>query len=363
MIDRAALTAAFLSQAGLADARVETMPADASTRSYARLHRDGRPALILMNAPPVEDSPPCRPAASVAERLAAGYNATARLAASRVDAFVAVSLYLRAQGLSAPDVIAFDAEAGLAVIEDLGDGLFARLIADGAPPPPFYEAAIDVLVHLHETLAPDVLPLPSGGEWPLLTYDVLALKTGADLFPVWQPAHNSAVKIDDAALAQWHTLWTPILARGEAGACVFTHRDYHAENLLWLPQRSGLARVGLLDFQDAVRGHPAWDMLHLLQDARRDVAPALEAAMLERYLHAQPKVDADAFLSDYAAMATVNTARLLGLFARLAVRDGKPRYLAFLPRMWRLLERNLAHPDLASLKAWFDRYAPVEARP
>ncbi|MHB8287256.1 MAG: phosphotransferase, partial [Caulobacteraceae bacterium] len=142
----------------------------------------------------------------------------------------------------------------------------------------------------------------------------------------------------------------------------FTHRDYHAENLLWLTQRSGPARVGLLDFQDAVRGHPAWDMLHLLQDARREVSPELEAAMLDRYLAARPHVDRDAFLSDYAAMATVNAARLLGLFARLAVRDGKPKYLAFLPRMWRLLERNLAHPDLAPLKAWFDRYAPAEVR-
>ena len=364
MTDRAVLIAAFLADAGLADARVEPLPADASTRSYARLSRERRPSLILMNAPPVEDSPPCWPTATEAERLTAGYNATARLAASRVHAFVATSAWLRAQGLSAPQVIAFDAEAGLAVIEDLGDGLFARLIEDGAEARPFYEAAIDVLVHLHDTPAPDALPLPlHGGEsWPLLSYDVLALKTGADLFPVWQPTLSPSVKIDDEALAQWQALWTPILTRGESGATVFTHRDYHAENLLWLPQRSGLARVGLLDFQDAVRGHPAWDMLHLLQDARREVAPELETAMLERYLAARPHVDRDVFLSDYAAMATVNTARLLGLFARLAVRDGKPRYLAFLPRMWRLLERNLAHPDLADLKAWFDRYAPAEVR-
>jgi aminoglycoside/choline kinase family phosphotransferase len=362
MTDRAALTAAFLSQAGLADARVESLPADASTRSYARLSREGRPSLILMNAPPVEDSAPCGPGATPAERLAAGYNATARLAASRVDAFVATSAWLRAQGLSAPEVIAFDVEVGLAVIEDLGDGLFARLIADGAAPPPYYEAAIDLLVHLHETPAPDLMPLPGGGGWPLLTYDALALKTGADLFPAWWPSFAPSVTVDDDALAEWSQLWAPIQARGEAGASVFTHRDYHAENLLWLPQRSGLARVGLLDFQDALRGHPAWDLLSLLQDARRDVAPELETAMLQRYLHARPGVDREGFLSDYAGLAALNNARITGLFARLVIRDGKPRYRAFLPRMWALLERNLAHPDLAGLKAWFDRHVPAEAR-
>jgi aminoglycoside/choline kinase family phosphotransferase len=366
MTDRAALTQAFLTQAflseaGLADARVEPLPADASTRSYARLHRDGRASLILMNAPPVEDSAPCGPGASKGERLAAGYNATARLAASRVDAFVAVSLYLRAVGLSAPEVLAFDVEAGLAVIEDLGTGLFARLIADGAAPVPYYEAAIDLLVHLHETPAPDLLPLPGGG-WPLLTYDALALKTGADLFPAWQPSLAPSVRIDAEAMAQWDALWAPILARGEAGACVFAHRDYHAENLLWLPERSGLARVGLLDFQDAVRAHPAWDLLSLLQDARRDVGAEMEAAMLDRYLGARPKLDRQGFLFDYAGLAALNNARITGLFARLIIRDGKPRYRAFLPRMWGLLERNLAHPDLAGLRAWFDRYVLAEAR-
>jgi aminoglycoside/choline kinase family phosphotransferase len=362
MTDRAALIASFLAEAGLSDARVEALPADASTRSYARLHRDGQAPLMLMNAPPVEDSAPCGPGATQAERLAAGYNATARLAASRVDAFVATSLYLRAQGLSAPEVIAFDVGAGLAVIEDLGDGLFARLIESGATPLPYYEAAIDLLIHLHETPAPDNLPLPGGGGWPLLTYDALALKTGADLFPAWWPSFAPSVKVDDAALAEWRALWAPIQARGEAGASVFTHRDYHAENLLWLPQRAGLARVGLLDFQDALRAHPAWDLLSLLQDARRDVAPELETAMLERYLRARPRLDRESFLSDYAGLAALNNARITGLFARLVIRDGKPRYRAFLPRMWRLLDRNLAHPDMAGLKAWFDRHFPAEAR-
>jgi aminoglycoside/choline kinase family phosphotransferase len=151
---------------------------------------------------------------------------------------------------------------------------------------------------------------------------------------------------------------------GAAAQPVFVHRDYHAENLLWLPERSGLARVGMLDFQDAVRGHPAWDLLHLLQDARRDVSPELEAAMLERYLDARrPGVDRQAFLREYRALAALNAARILGrVFARQEVLFRRDRYTAFMPRTWRHLERDLEIGELDGLKAWFDRHIPAEAR-
>ena len=162
----------------------------------------------------------------------------------------------------------------------------------------------------------------------------------------------------------WETLCAPIRAAGERGATVFAHRDFHAENLLWLPNRVGLARVGLIDFQDAVKAHPAWDLLHLLQDARRDVAPELEKAMLERYLAARPELDRSSFLKDYRALAALNAARILGpIFARQVVSFGRPKYIAFMPRTWRYLERNLAHPDLKSLRAWFDRWIPKDTRP
>ena len=157
-------------------------------------------------------------------------------------------------------------------------------------------------------------------------------------------------------------IWAPIRARGEAGATVFCHRDYHAENLIWLPDRSGPERVGLLDFQDAVRAHPAWDVSMLLHDARREVSAAREAGALDRYLAARPELDRDAFLADYRALGALNIVRILGVFARLIVRDSKPRYAAFLPRMWRYLDRVLAAPDMAPLKAWFDRYVPAEVR-
>jgi aminoglycoside/choline kinase family phosphotransferase len=143
---------------------------------------------------------------------------------------------------------------------------------------------------------------------------------------------------------------------------VFCHRDYHAQNLLWLPERKGPARVGLLDFQDALRAHPAWDLTHLLQDARRDVSPDLETVMLGRYLSARPSMDRDSFLADYRALAASNAARILGrVFARQAML-GRAQYQAFMPRTWRYLERNLTDPALAGLKRWFDRRVPAEAR-
>jgi aminoglycoside/choline kinase family phosphotransferase len=195
-----------------------------------------------------------------------------------------------------------------------------------------------------------------------LAYDAVALKAGADLFVDWQPGLRPALVFGPAARAEWDALWADIADRGEAGAAAFAHRDFHAENLLWLPGRSGVARVGLIDFQDAVLAHPCWDLHSLLQDARRDVSPDLEAAALDRYFRHRPDLDREAFMADYAALAALNQARILGVFARLIVRDGKPRYRQFLPRMWRHLARNLQNPALSSLKRWFDRHVPAEAR-
>jgi aminoglycoside/choline kinase family phosphotransferase len=356
---RDAAIRAFLASAGLAGAERARLPGDASTRAYERLTApDGR-RLILMDAPPAAESAPCGPGATAAERAAVGYNALARLAASRVDAFAATDAYLRGRGLSAPEITAFDAAAGLAVIEDMGDSLFARMIEGGAPALPLYETAVDLLVHLHADAPPARLPVGDGSDWPLLDYDALALRTGAALFPEWWPRLMGG-GFDAAALEEWESLWAPIALAGERGAAVFTHRDYHAENLVWLEGRQGLARVGLLDFQDAVRAHPAWDLLSLLQDARREVPAELERAMLARYLGARPELDREAFLADYAGLAALNATRILGIFARLVVRDGKPRYRAFLPRMQRMLARNLEEPGLASLKAWFAAHAPLE---
>jgi len=359
--EREAAKAAFLEANGFGDARRQPLSGDASTRSYERLHREGGQSFIFMDQPPALESVVCPPNATDAERLALGYNAAARLAAGSVAAFVATADYLRQRGLSAPRIHAYDVAQGLAVLEDLGDGLYATLIAEGQDERPLYEAAVDLQVVLHAETPPDVLTVDEV-RWPLLTYDALALKHATDTFLEWWPQFAGIPAFTPEAVAEWDTLWAPVWARGEAGASVFAHRDYHAQNLLWVPERKGVARVGLLDFQDALRAHPAWDLTHLLQDARRDVSAALEAAMLDRYLTARPSVEREAFIADYRALAASNAARILGrVFARQALL-GRRQYEAFMPRTWRYLERNLADPALADLKAWFDRYVPAEAR-
>ncbi len=359
--DREAAKAEFLANAGLAAAPREPLAGDASTRRYERLRPRGGSSLIFMDQPPAVESAPCPPDATPRQRIAAGYNACARLAAGRVEAFVTTAGYLRGRGLSAPEVIAFDAGQGLAVLEDLGDDLYARLIEGGSDEAPLYDAAIDALVKLHAEDAPADLT-SDGLTWPLLTYDDLALKTADELIAEWWPKFAGGQPVSPDDLAEWDALWAPIRARGEAGAAVFCHRDYHAENLIWLPGRAGPGRVGMLDFQDAVRAHPAWDLSMLLHDARREVSPERERAALERYLRARPELDRETFLSDYRALGALNIVRILGLFARLVTRDGKPRYRTFMPWLWAYLDRCLADPDLAGLKRWLDRHAPVERR-
>jgi aminoglycoside/choline kinase family phosphotransferase len=314
-----------------------------------------------MDQPPAVETQPCPPDATDAERAALGYNALARLAAGRVEAFVACAAHLRGLGLSAPEIIAADPVAGFAVLEDLGDDLYANLIAAGADEAPLYDNAIDVLLRLHAAPPPTVLS-GDGASWPLLAYDALALRTGGELLAEWLPKLDPRVKISPAATEAWRAVIGPIAARGEAGATVFCHRDFHAENLLWLPARSGAARTGLLDFQDALRAHPAWDLSMLLHDARRDVSPQREQAALARYLAARPDLDARTFIGDFHALGALNIARILGLFARLVARDGKPRYRAFMPRLWRYLDRCLVDPAPPGLADWLAAHVPAEVR-
>jgi aminoglycoside/choline kinase family phosphotransferase len=359
--EREAEKAAFLRAHGLGEVRRVPLDQDASTRRYERLHLKDGSTLIFMDQPQALESLPCPPEATVEERASLGFNALYRLAAGRVDAFLACAGWLNAQGLSAPKVVAADPEAGLAVLEDLGPALYAAILAEGGPEAELYDAAIDALVHLHSVRPPAVLEA-NAARWPLLAYDAAALKFGHDLFVDWLPKLKPELAFDEEARAAYDAAWAPIRARGEAGAAVFCHRDYHAENLIWLPERKGVARVGMIDFQDALLAHPAWDLSMLLHDARRQIAPELEAAALDRYLAARPELDREQFLGDYRALGALNIMRILGIFSRLVTRDSKPKYRAFMPRMWAYLDRCLDAPALAEIKAWLDAYVPREAR-
>ncbi|HEV2363117.1 MAG TPA: phosphotransferase [Caulobacteraceae bacterium] len=350
-----------MQRSGLAAAGREPLAGDASTRLYERLHLPGGGRLIFMDQPPRAETPPCPPEATPEDRARLGFNALYRLAAGRIEAFAACAGYLRDLGLSAPEVVAADPGQGFAVLEDLGDDLFARVMAEGADEAPLYDTAVDVLARLHQAQPPGVL-CGYGLSWPLLTYDELALKTAGDLFMDWQPQFNSRFVFGDRAKAEWEAVFAPVRARGAALASVFCHRDFHAENLIWLPQRAGAARCGLIDFQDAVRAHPAWDLSMLLHDARRDVSPAREEAVLGRYFDARGMVEREAFLADFHGLGALNVVRILGIFARLVVRDGKPRYAAFMPRLWRYLDRCAEAPGPAGLAEWLARHAPPEAR-
>lgn len=360
MSDRELQRLDFLKSAGLAGAVRTPLAGDASTRRYERLTTASGTTLMLMDQVAAAESPPADPSWSPERRRAEGWNATARLSAGRIEAFAAVAAHMRSIGLSAPQMPALDAAAGLAVLEDFGDALFARVIEDGQDETALYLAAVEALVRLQEAPAPDVLHGPAG-DWPLQVYDGTALKGGADLFIEWLPRLKPELRFSDTSLARWDDAWAELGQRAEREATVMAHRDFHAENLIWLPERDGPARVGMIDFQDAVRAHPVWDLHSLLQDARRDVSPALEALALDHYFALRPGVDREAFMRDYAALAALNEARILGIFARLIVRDGKDRYAAFMPRMWNHLTANLPRAD-QRLWEWFDEYVPMESR-
>lgn len=347
MSDRAAFLTDFITRAGWGDAERAALAGDASSRCYWRLkHGAGR--AVLMDCPPNAEAPICPPDADAATRLKLGWNATARLAAGRVEAFVCVTGWLRQQGLSAPEIYAADAVHGFALVEDLGDDLYARAITTGADEATLYDAAWDALMVVQSAQPPHHLQA-HGLNWTVLDYDAIALKAGADLYTDWLPKLDTAFDLSPARKQDWDVLWAHHLPRLVPANPVLILRDYHAENLLWLPQRSAVKRVGLIDVQDAVRGHPAWDVLMLTQDARRDVSPAVAADLWARF---EDRYGAEA-RGQAAILGVLNAARILGVFARLAVRDGKPKYLDFMPRVWRALDENLSHPAARDFADWF----------
>ena len=354
-MDRSEALARLLRETGFDKAERTPLVGDASTRRYERL-RDGERRAMLMDAPPSAESKPCPPGATPAERRTMGWNATARLAASRVEAFVAVAKYLESIGLAPPKIYGADCEAGYAILEDLGDDLYANVIPQGTDEIALYEEAARVLAHVHQA-PPPPLRLEGAGNasWPLQDYDALAIEVNADLFVEWLP-RAADVRIDDAARVRWEKVRDGLIVKALGFPRAFTIRDYHAENLLWLPARDGLKRVGLLDFQDAVRGWRGWDFSMLLHDARRDVSAAAHEAAVRAYLDATDGNEAE-FQRELAVLGAINAMRILGIFSRLTARDNKPRYLAFMPRMWAHLGATLEHPALSDARAFVNDVA------
>jgi hypothetical protein len=316
---------AFLAAHGYADARRTPLPGDASARRYERLSGGPRPAL-LMFCPQDADS---------------------------IAPFVRVSRHLRALGLSAPEVYAADPVSGLALVEDLGEDTFSRLLAAGEDEAALYALAVDALAVLHRVPPPAWAP-----PWDA---PAMAEAASATLLAWWWPAMFGTVP-DRSVHDSFRQAVVATLAPFASDPPVLALRDFHVDNLLRLEGRRGEAACGLLDFQDAAAGHPAYDLASLLEDARRDLAPSLRASMRARYAAATGLGDIDRFDAAFAAHAAVRHTRVAALWTRLERRDGKSRYLAHAPRTWALLAAALAHPACAPLAAWFDAYIPPALR-
>lgn len=355
------LMADFLAAAGWETAEQHPLPGDASTRRYIRLHLGGRTAM-LMDQPQDVESATAPAKATPLERTALGYNAIARLAGADCARFIAAANYLRRCGLNAPEIYASDLARGFLLIEDLGLHLYTDILDGGGSESELYAAAIDALVALHESPAPVSL-CP---DKPLFPYDETALLAEIDLLTEWFFPLAIGRRPDTSESEEHRALWHVALKTLDSGAAVFVHRDYHAQNLLWRSARSGLARVGIIDFQDALAGSPAYDVVSLLEDARRDVSPELGEAMTSRYLERSrcttSAADRAHFRACAAVLAAQRNVKIVGIFARLAKRDGKTRYLAHIPRVWRYLERDLRHEVLAPLGQWYDSVLPANAR-
>ena len=350
--------AEFLATSGYGDHRRTFLQGDASARRYERLTAPDAPDVIFMDSPEMPDGP--------AVRHGLPYSQIAHIAED-VRAFVGVDQELRRAGLSAPAIHAADLDRGLLVIEDLGGEVLQDMVREAHPGVNLaYEAAVDVLCKIASGSWPEQVSLHDGSLHHVPPYDPGALEIEAELLLDWYwPALKGEPcpqETRDAFLDIWRALW-PRLNRHKSVWCL---RDYHSPNLIWRGEMTGLARMGVIDFQDAVLGHPAYDLASLLQDARVDVSPEIEDGMLKRYLAIRSGndagFDAAGFLECYAILGAQRLTKILGIFVRLKERDGKPHYLQHVPRLWRYLERTLEAPVLSDLKHWYEVHLPEQYR-
>lgn len=333
----------------------EFLEGDASFRRYEVLKCEGA-AVVLMDMPARPDGPPVKNGKP--------YSAIAHLA-EHIGAAVAVNEQLCAMGYSAPRLRHCDLGRGLAIIEHLGEKVYGRMMLDGADMREPLAAAVELLADMTHRHWPARIPIPGGGNHPIHNYDREAQQIEAGLLPMWFWPYLHGVEAPAAIRQEFEHEWAEVLPLADPAAPVWTLRDYHSPNLLWLPERHGIARVGLIDTQDCLLGHPAYDLASLLQDARVDIAAGRADELFDHYCRLRSQRGAFArrdFETAYAVLGAQRASKILGIFARLSKRDGKHGYLRHLPRVSRALERNLQHPALAGLKAWFGRHLPAAAR-
>jgi N-acetylmuramate 1-kinase len=341
---------AFLATAGYADAQRRRMAGDASIRSYARLVRDDQ-SVILMNCPKRPDGPAIHNGKS--------YSAAVHLAED-VKPFVAIANGLRMLGFSAPIIHHADIDIGFLITEDFGN----VGVIEGDPPAPIperYEAATDLLSTLHRQSLPKALQLVPQVTYQIPTFDTDAMLVEISLMLEWYLPDRGVAPTNNLR-AEFVLMWRNLLQGSASAATTWMLRDFHSPNLIWLGDRAGIARVGIIDFQDTVLGPATYDLVSLLQDARVDVPEAIEIALLTRYIRARRQAETNfdpaGFVAAYAIMSAQRNTRLLGTFARLNRRDGKSQYLRHQPRIWTYLNRSLAHPALASVREWYVTNVP-----
>lgn len=326
MSDRASLRERFLKKHGWGGVDCPLLAGDASFRKYYRLQR-GDETVVLMDAPPPE----------------------------KVKPFVKIAKFLTDNGYSAPKIYAQDADDGFILLEDLGDNTYTRMLQTGANERDLYKLAIDVLVDLHE----DVKDLPKD----LPHYDEKLLADEALLLPDWwMKAALGDDYVTDNMRASYLKAWDKAFKYVQRHPKKLVLRDYHVDNLLLLNERANYAACGLLDFQDAVLGSGVYDVVSLLEDARRDIDIRLIEEMKMRYTSSFSDMDIDDFEAAFAILGAQRHAKVIGIFARLCMRDDKPIYLHHIPRVWRLFERSLTHPILKDVKVWVDTHIPKDSR-
>jgi tRNA threonylcarbamoyl adenosine modification protein YjeE len=340
---------AFLERAGWAGATRRFLQGDASTRAYERIRKLQRKAVLM-------DWPPPRGAATGDPR--------AMYRARDVRPFMAVDIALREAGLSAPELYAADTDSGFLLMEDIGS---EGIVAGERPIPERYRLAIAALAEIHRHSRAAELALPDGALHRLPDFSTEVLAAELELFPDWYIPHLTGKSPSAAEREEFSGTWAPLLARLEAAETSWTLLDVHSPNLLWLPDRQGVRRIGFLDFQDAMIGPAAYDVASLAEDARITVPPDLERDLVDYYLglrrKADPGFDGNAFVEAYAILAAQRATRILGVFARLADRDGKTGYLRHIPRVREYLAQTLAHPVLSSLSVWYEKSRLLETDP